>query len=273
MAPARVPVRAMLARAGALGLGIALASPAAVWAQVPVEDASFQRPDEQVEVATPADEDSSAGALGTLFYQLQTLQEELRNLQGLVEEQNHRIERLEREQRERYIDVDQRLLALKGAAVAGADAATTDDALGIAATAGGGSATEADAYNSAFQIIQDARGLVPSEQGAEYERAIAGFTALIADYPNGVYTPNAFYWVGELQLSNNELELARQAFVQVVTLFPQHAKTPDALYKLGVTYHRLEDSARALEYLDRVIDDFPSHTAAGLATKYAAELR
>lgn len=270
MAAARVPVRALIVRVLALGLGVAVAWPGGLWAQVPVEDAGFGGPG--IERVDAADDEDDAGGLATLFYQLQTLQEEVRDLQGLVEEQNHRIERMEREQRERYIDVDQRLLALRGGAAPEAgnavDAPGTAPALGALPASG-----EADAYNSAFQIIQNARALVPSERSAEYQRAIDGFTALIADYPNGTYTPNAFYWIGELQISNNELELARQAFVQVVTLYPDHPKTPDALYKLGVTYHRLEDAARALEHLDRVIDEFPNHTAAGLATRYAAELR
>ncbi len=264
MALGRLSARAVASSAGAL----VLAWCGATWAQVPVEDAGVGRPAEQ-------NDDADGGGLATLFYQLQTLQEEVRRLQGLVEEQNHRIERMEREQRERYIDVDQRLLGLRGGAAADAGNAPgvegTPDAAQLAATPA--AATEADAYDRAFQIIQDARGLVPSERSAEYERAIAGFAALIADYPDGAFAPNAFYWTGELQLSNNELELARQAFVQVVTLYPDHPKTPDALYKLGVTYHRLEDAARALEYLRRVIDEFPNHTAAGLATKYAADLR
>ena len=47
----------------------------------------------------------------------------------------------------------------------------------------------------------------------------------------------------------------------------------DALYKLGVVYHRLGDNSRSLEYLNRVQADYPTTSAAGLATTYASELQ
>lgn len=250
--------------------------------------------------ADAADEgDRSADGLATLYYQLQLLQDDVRRLQGVVEEQNHRIERLVRDQRERYVELDRRLveLARSGAAAPAspASAGAVPRLTGAAPAAG----AERAAYNAAFALVQGASRLVRSERAEAYAEALAGFQALVDRYPVGEFTPNAYYWSGEIHLYNataqpsgecpaapgsagaagcdvsasERLELARQAFVQVATLFPNNAKLPDALYKLGVVYHRLGDRERALEYLDRVVAEHPGHTAADLARNYAAELR
>jgi tol-pal system protein YbgF len=95
---------------------------------------------------------------------------------------------------------------------------------------------------------------------------------LIVDYPNGQFTPNAFYWLGELQLATGERETARQNFVQVVRLYPDHQKVPDALYKLGVIYYQLGDDQEARRYLEQVQKEHPQSSAGTLAGRYLAEM-
>ena len=250
---------------------VAMLAPAA-WSAAPVEEARLsESPVAPTTVAADRDEDASAASgVETLYYQLQVLQDDVRRLQGIVEEQNYRIDRLIRGQRERYVELDQRLVALRRGASGVVDPATTGDS-GVAPTPAPGG--QGDAYNRAFAVVTAARQLAPSERTAEYERALLMFEALIDDNPAGEFTPNAYYWIGELYLAMDDLEQARQAFVQVANLYGDHVKMPDALYKLGVTYHRLGDNARALEYLDQVVKDYPDHTAAGLARSYATELR
>ena len=250
----------------------AVALTAAASAAAPVEEARVTERVGPVAASTadarPAGQGAADdGGVGTLYYQLQVLQDDVRRLQGIVEEQNYRIDRLVREQRQRYIELDQRLVALRPDAAADA----VDGSGGIAAP--GEASAQGDAYNRAFAIVTAARQLPQSERAQEYERALGLFDALIAEHPNSQFTPNAYYWIGELNLATDKLELARQAFVQVANLYGDHAKAPGALYKLGVTYHRLGDNAQALEYLDRVMADHPDDTAAGLARSYAAELR
>ena len=67
--------------------------------------------------------------------------------------------------------------------------------------------------------------------------------------------------------------LSSVSFMQVVNLYPDHPKVPDTLYKLGVAYHRLGDSARAMEYFRQVQSRYPQSSAAGLATSYAQEIQ
>jgi tol-pal system protein YbgF len=215
--------------------------------------------------ATEAADNNSR--LSELFYQLQVLQQEVQDLRGLVEEQNFQLNRLARDQQEQYLDLDRRMQALRanaptqppvsGGAQAGGSAPSS------AATAAAASGSERDAYAAAFNLMKE----------RQFEASADAFNQLVVDFPNGAYTPNAFYWLGELYLAQDEIEKARQSFVQVVNLYPDHQKVPDALYKLGVVYHRLGDVQRAREYLNRVRSEYPQSSAAGLAQTYLAELQ
>ena len=245
-----------------------------VMAAAPVEEARPVQSRIATSQADPEDSDADrAAGIGTLFYQLQILQDEVRRLQGIVEEQNYRIERLVREQRERYIELDQRLLALRPDAAQPPGEGEPDGPGEDASTMPGAASVQGAAYNRAYAVMAEGRRLPTSERAAQYQRALTMFEAVIQDHPDGEYTPNAYYWTGELYLAMDVLEEARQAFAQVTNLYADHAKMPDSLYKLGVTYHRLGDNVRALQYLDRVADEYPGSAQAGLARSYAAELR
>ncbi len=272
--------------AAALAVGL-LVAPDGSAAPVPVEESEgSERAQPSVAVASPRDRarqppESTAGdanpGLGNLYYELQLLQDEVRRLHGIVEEQNHRIARLTREHRERYIELDQRILELGQGAPAGTDDAPLagDGQTGTVvseAPSGPVELTEREAYNAAISLVVQARPLPVPERRPVYERAHGMFQDLIKDYPNGEFAANAFYWIGEIQLALEEPELARQAFVQVVLLYGEHPKVPDALYKLGEVYGVLGDLQRAREYLERVIREHPTSTAAGLANSYLSEL-
>jgi len=220
-----------------------------------------------------------AGRLSQLFYQIQVLQQEVQQLRGMVEEQSYQLERLARDQQEQYLDLDRRMQALReGAGQArvaspsgqgGGSGSAGPSARGPGAGSGGGpggtagsAGSEREAYANAFDLMRQ----------RQFETSAQAFEALIQNYPNGAYTPNAFYWLGELHLAQDELEPARQSFAQVVNLYPDHRKVPDALYKLGVAYHRLGDVERARQYLNQVRNDYPQSSAAGLAQTYLAEL-
>jgi tol-pal system protein YbgF len=217
--------------------------------------------------------EGDAGRLTQLFYQLQVLQQEVQELRGQVEEQSHQLSRLARDQQEQYLDLDRRMQALRGGSApagapagagsaAGAAAPGTGAGTGAAAVAGTGAAGEREAYNAAFELMRQ----------RQFEASAAAFNRLVGQYPNGAFTGNAFYWLGELHLVMEDNEKARQSFAQVVNLFPDHQKVPDALYKLGVVYHRLGDLGRAREFLNRVRNQYPQSSAAGLAQTYLSEL-
>lgn len=206
-------------------------------------------------------------ATAELFYMIQQLQEEVRRLRGEVEEQRYQIDRLQKQGRDRYIDLDQRILALseKLAAQPAAPAAS-------AGAAGGASAPviEAREYRQpdaeerkAYAEIQD---LIRNQK--DYDQAITKIYGFIDTYPEGDLTVNAYYWLGEVYLVKPQLEQAKQAFTIVSTRYPDHRKAPDALYKLGVTLDKLGETEQAKSRMQNVVDSYPDSSAADLARKF-----
>lgn len=207
---------------------------------------------------------SAPSQLSQLFHTVQRLQQEVNLLRGQVEDQAHRLERLGREQQERYLDIDRRLAGAQSApATALGDAGPSVPSGTLTPASGAEPTTEQGAYQAAYALLER----------SEYPAAAQAMERLIEDYPNGEYTANAFYWLAELHRRNGDLENARQALVQVITLYPEHGKVPDALFKAGVVYVELDDAERARGYLEQVVREHPNSTAASLAKDYLAELQ
>lgn len=273
-----------------------LISASVVIAAVPVEDSLLRAAaeldaqtygvNEEADLWTPAGQERDAGtaAVGNdqpLFYQIQMLQQELRDLRGTVEEQAYLIQNLQRSQRSQYIDLDRRVAAL----------APNRPAPGPVPVPSEGDTAQASEYVEGSQsaapsvsVPQSEADVEPTTEREAYAQAIAlmrskqfdestqAFEALIVKYPNGQYTPNAFYWLGELNLATGQTEPARQNFVQVIRLYPDHQKVPDSLYKLGVLYFQLGDEAESRRYLQRVRSEYPQSSAGTLAKRYLAEM-
>ena len=229
--------------------------------------------------AVASESASDPNRLSSLFYELQLMQNEVKKLRGELEEVGHRLDELSRQQSAQYMDMDRRIRGLGGglATEPPGQAASAQPGVEIPVDtpvetpAGSNLAapqpspiartmpeTEQDAYTQAFSLIE----------GREFEQAVVAFDQFLIEYPNGEFTPNAFYWLGELHLRLEDLEKSRQSFVQVIRLFPENRKVPDALYKLGVVYDRLGDPETAEEHLQRALDDHPGTTAAQLADEY-----
>jgi tol-pal system protein YbgF len=217
----------------------------------------------------PSGSVSQSGA-AELFTRLQQLEADVAELRGIVEEQNHQIEKLEAQQKEQYLDLDQRVaLALKGQPAAatssmpstGGGAPGTGEGPRPTGSQGG---NERDAYAAAFELTRQKR----------FGDAISAFNQMLVNYPKGQFSGNAFYWLGECYraLPEPDLEKSRQSFSQVISAYPTNQKVSDAMYKLGIVYHQLGDATKALEYLNRVQSQFPGTPAAQLARSYAAEL-
>jgi len=221
------------------------------------------------------------GGLGSLVLQVQQLQQEVMQLNGRIEEQAHELRQLREQSLQRYMDLDKRLSeAAQGeGAAAGATAgvrggSNAGDGSAAAAPRGGTSATgpgasarpeEKAAYDAAYAMVV----------GRRFEQALTAFQQFLRDFPDGRYTPNAHYWLGELYLviEPPDLEASRQSFALLISEYPEHAKAADALYKLGKVQFQQGNRDRAREYLDLVVRQYASSDPAvvKLARDFIAE--
>lgn len=210
-----------------------------------------------------------------LLLMIERLRRQVSDLQGDIEEQRHKLQQLTSQSRDRYIDLDQRLLELSRNQPETQAADSGDESQGQ----NGG-----ESGNDKVQKTREYRAPTAEEkadydkiqtlirQEKDYDAAIDRLYSFISKYPEGDFTVNAYYWLGEVYLAKSKLQQARQAFSIVATRYADHRKAADALYKLGVAEARLGNKGKAEELLKSVPEKFPGSNAAGLAEDYLREL-
>lgn len=212
----------------------------------------------------------------SLALRVQQLEEEIRRLNGLVEEQTSLLMRLQDQSLDRYVEIDRRLAAIgtldPSAVVEGdeeADSSAPDDSVPSAEVP----VAVAEAQPGEREAYQSAYGLVRERQ---FEGAVDAFNTFLASYPFGRFAPNAHYWLGELYLviEPADPESARQNFQLLLDQYPNDRKVPDALYKLGRVHALKGNVDRSKEYLNKVIADYgeEQHPAAQLAKDFLDSL-
>ena len=225
----------------------------------PVIDLNSQTdPSENIEAPGATETAGMAAAVpGDRYYQMQVLQEEVQMLRGLVEELNYELQQLKQRQMDDYLDIDRRLSALAsgGSLQPSSPAANTP----VARSFGGEPVIPVD--NAPLDTLLDSADRVAMKvnydnasslllKQREINGAALAFKQHIVDYPTSPFVPNAYYWLGEIYLLQDQAELSRQSFTAVVEQHPLHAKAMDARFKLGKIYHQLGEDNRARELLE-----------------------
>lgn len=207
-------------------------------------------------------------------YQLQVLQQDMQNLRGMVEDLAHQVKQLQSTQEDRYLEMDSRVQNLQKQILQGGAVGGTKP--GSATGTGSGSGDIAD-VNQEEQIKSNSKNEKAMYETAldlirkrQYDLAIQQLNAVITQFPNGDFTANAYYWLGEVYAAKPEpaYEKARQALAQVMTYFPKSRKVPDAAFKLGKVYFLMGDCERAEQTLKQVVKDYPDKSVAKLAGSY-----
>jgi len=231
-------------------------------------------------------------AMMDLVIQIQQLQDEVRSLRGMVEEQGYQLESLSNRQRDQYLDLDQRLNSLRGSAPAQVvsgdypvtsgptapvvspqppvreDAPEVRPALDTPSSVtaidtpdtqarefAASPEAEKAAYDQGFQSLKDLK----------YADAAEQFSAFVKQYPNSEYADNAQYWLGESYYVTRNYDIALEAFQALLRNYPSSPKVPDALLKIGYTHYELKQWDQARAALEQVQQQYPDTTLARLA--------
>lgn len=232
--------------------------------------AQLQQPVAQQQMVQQTASDST-----DLLTRIDQMQQQIRDLTGQLEMQNHRIQQLQMTQQQIYSDFNNRLDKLgSGSATTvnvtpvdtsanGTPAPTTDtQAAAQAPNTQTPSATQAQDEFKENELYQSAYRFIGVRQ---YTQAEAGMRMYLQQYPKGKYSANAHYWVGEIELLSGNLPTAGQEFSTVVTGFPKSDKVADAQLKLGYIYYQENKFKEARTAFNSVKSLYPNTSTAQLA--------
>ncbi|MCL7713363.1 tol-pal system protein YbgF [Stenotrophomonas mori] len=210
-----------------------------------------------------------------MLNQLQQLRSEMQTLQGTIEQLQHENEQLKQRNRDQYLDLDGRLNRLEGGTDADGTAAlppppaakpaAAEKSPNVRGDAGAIAAAgdERAAYNVAFDALKAGR----------YDDSARLFQAFLEQHPEGVYAPNALYWLGESYYATRNFQLAQAQFSDLVARYPTHDKAAGGLLKLGLSQFGLGDAAQAERTLADVATRFPGSDAARTAQDRLQSIR
>ena len=213
--------------------------------------------------------------------QVQDLQDKLAESQGQVEFLNYQIKNLQDENaslkdklqsQTAAVNSNDNAQATDGKAEQNANEIKVNTVVG---TAGAtltkkDSATKASVNNSASTVDKEAQALYQSAYDKmmknNFVKAKEEFYKFVQTYSDTSLTPNAWYWVGQIEYRQKNYQEARLAFLNTAK-FKNSAKRADALYKLGLTSKALGDNDKAKKYYEVLIKSYPNSSSAILAKK------
>ncbi|MGV8961150.1 MAG: tol-pal system protein YbgF [Stenotrophomonas sp.] len=207
-----------------------------------------------------------------MLNQLQQLRSEMQTLQGTIEQLQHENEQLKQRNRDQYLDLDGRLNRLEGGATPALPGNAAVPAASVPASAAKPVATvperaptvrgdagslavagdERVAYNVAFDALK----------AGKYDDSAQLFQSFLELHPNGVYTPNALYWLGESYYATRNFQMAEAQFRDLVARYPTHDKAAGGLLKLGLSQYGEGNVRQAEQTLGQVVSQYPGTDAA-----------
>ena len=186
-----------------------------------------------------------------LYQKISELEKEIAELRSQLEENSVLVERSLELQQQRYLDLDSRILELSSIEKKIASE-SSEESIAISYEQ-----EEKLLYKNALELFEASR----------YAEALEIFSEVIISYPDGIYAPDAYFWSGELFLTQGLYEDAKLSYAKVFEQFPDHMRSADSLYKLGEIYRIDSDLIEATNYYERVVSLFPDSGAAQLSKK------
>ncbi|WP_428353880.1 tol-pal system protein YbgF [Methyloprofundus sp.] len=210
---------------------------------------------------------------------VESLQTEIQQLRGMLEQQSHEINNLKQREQNLYADMNSRLQQLESAAGISVSApvpvmkpytapvkhykakatapAITKQAQAVKQVKPKSKAEEKAAFDKAFASVKN----------SHYQQAISELEQFLQDYPRGSYSDNAYFWLGSVYKVVNDISAAKKNFQAVYTQFPKSEKASMAMLKLADIYKQENNTSKAQQLYTQISTQYPDSTAAHMATK------
>lgn len=189
------------------------------------------------------DYQNSKDFYGSVETRISSLEEQIRDLTGKLEEANHKNQELLNKIENLQKDIDFRFDEMKGKNSSGKQNVNSE-------TTTKKQYTEKEIneqYEDAFSVLKD----------GDYEKAEISLKEFIKEFENHQLAGNAYYWLGETYLAIDNKDSAALNFLYSYKKFPKGNKASTALYKLGVTLGKIGKKKEACDSLKKLIETYP----------------
>ena len=221
-------------------------------------------------------------------FEITNLKNEIRTLNGLVEEQGYQIEQIINRQRELYRDIDSRLRQsndkspkVKDDNPAANEPMASDDQFNEYNDAsiqsdndGNKNANpESGVFLDDAQIRASYDSIFPLVRSKRYDDAINGYQQFIAEHPKSIFVSNSRYWLAQIYSVQGRTDEAEREYLTVAQQFPTSGKAADAWYKLGQLYVNQNQTEKAINAFNQVVTQYGGTTSAQMAVSRLQDLK
>ena len=208
-----------------------------------------------------------------LLDKVQGLQQEVQELRGQLEVQSHDLKILQQQQVDFYKDLDARIRHEPVKAANSGPLPETSIAPKEPLP------NKAEPFNKqAIQpVVNNPNNANPADEQISYlaayelvknkkfDEALVAMQTFVAQHPQGGYTANAQYWLGELYMVKKSYPEAIEHFEIVMQQFPASSKSAASLLKIGYALAAMGKKEEAIARLQQVIKNYPDTNTAQLA--------
>ena len=194
-----------------------------------------------------------------LLEKINLLKKEIESLTASIETNNLTISRSEEANQIRYVDLDKRIHLLETKLLFEDNLDQEPLKESINPLSG---LVEEDIDSGEFSLWSNSMKLLDNSR---YSEAAENLRLLILSYPDGTYTGDAYFWLGEIYLVQEMFEDSAEILNAFTIRFEQHPRKADGLYKLALARLNLDDLSLAKSLLQEVISNYPNSGAALLA--------
>ena len=180
-----------------------------------------------------------------LFLKIQELESEIAELRNIIESQDYLIQKLIKE------------------SVSSNEAVSTNET----------NLSELPLDNNVkFSGIDDTKSkeeiytaAIKSLEKQDLERASILFKYFVENFNDDEKSPLSYFWLGEIALIENNLDISNSYFLELVSIYPSHYRTPLAHKKIGDIFLKMNELDKAKDKYNYVIREYPNDTASALA--------
>ena len=215
-----------------------------------------------------------------LIERVQNLQKEVQELRGLLEVQTYELKKLKDQQLTFYKDLDSRITngtAKTTASKAPATIPGSKVAVLVPSVSAPKAVVTKNTTVAATPVIAPASKINPADEqisylaayelvkNKQYDNAIKSMQTFVQKYPQGGYSANAQYWLGELFMVKKDYPKAIEHFDTVLQKFPSSTKAAASMLKSGYAFSASGNSQEAKKRLQQVVRNYPGTPTAQLA--------
>ena len=211
---------------------------------------------------------------------LSQIEEQMRTLNGKVEELEYRIKTFDDKVALINKDIDVRFSMLEGKSVAGSGAANTttpkfnapqaqDAPKSVVGDAVKGDVLEPIGSKEVAEIYQNGLNALKAN---DYVTSEQNFSKIVSQNPNDKLAGNAQYWLGEVYYAKKDYAKAAVAFAKGYQNYKDGTKGADSLFKLGMSMKSLKKNTDACAAFSSLKKEFPKANA-DLLKKAATEAK